>query len=176
MRVGLSRLLPMLAIALSVGFAFAAILLAAVSFEAAVLYAALRLSGALAVSFVLLVLFCGLALIGMLASRWFVAIPVCIVERSGAWRSLRRSAALTKGARWRIFAVILLFFLAVTTLGQILVAIVDSQAGFLAGLFASIVWRTFWGAYFATFVVVTYYELRTAQEGIDIDQIASVFD
>src|SRR5262249_44092671 len=33
---------------------------------------------------------------------WWVAIPVAVIERRGAIDSLRRSAELTKGYRWRI--------------------------------------------------------------------------
>ena len=177
LQVGLSRLFQMTVIAISVGMTFAVIVFGAVGFEVVVVYSApLSFPTWLAGYLILLGLFSGLVLIGMLASRWFVAVPVCIVERLGAWRSLGRSAVLTKGSRWRIFAIILFFFVGAIIVGQIMVTIIDSLGGFLAGLMASIIWRTLCGAYLATFVVVTYYELRVAHEGIDVEQIAAVFD
>jgi hypothetical protein len=33
-----------------------------------------------------------------------------------------------------------------------------------------------WGAFYAIFVVVTYHDLRVAKEGVDVHEIASVFD
>src|SRR5262249_39821319 len=39
----------------------------------------------------------------ILYTMWFVGLPVCIIERLGPWRSLRRSQQLTKGHRWKLF-------------------------------------------------------------------------
>jgi hypothetical protein len=44
----------------------------------------------------------------------FVATPACVVERRGAFRSLGRSRALTKGHRWKIFGLIYAILVAVT--------------------------------------------------------------
>ncbi len=43
-------------------------------------------------------------------------------------------------------------------------------------LVGSLIWNGIWGAFYAIAVVVTYHDLRVAKEGIDIEQIASVFD
>ena len=44
------------------------------------------------------------------------------------------------------------------------------------GLILELVWDALTGAFNAVMVVVTYHDLRVAKEGVDTDQIASVFD
>ncbi len=121
-RVGLRRFFPIIGLALSVGVL---ILLASILF-----------------------IIPGLILYTM----WFVATPTCVVERLGPFRSMRRSRALTKGHRWKIFGLLLV--------AQIL----------------NLIWSAIWSAFFAILVVVTYHDLRVAKEGLDTEQIAAVFD
>ena len=47
----------------------------------------------------------------ILYTMWLVAVAACVVERTGPWRSLRRSQELTKGHRWKIFGLFLLLLL-----------------------------------------------------------------
>jgi hypothetical protein len=112
----------------------------------------------------------------MLITQWFVAVPVCMVERIGAWQSLKRSAELTKGHRWKVFGIILLLYSGAGIVSQVLTGALTVVGGSMLALIATLIWNTIWSAFFAIFVVVTYYELRVAKEGIDIEQIASVFD
>jgi hypothetical protein len=114
----------------------------------------------------------GLILIAM----WFVAVPACIVERRGPWQSLVRSGELTKGHRWKIFGVVILLYLISGIVGYVLTSVLGAVAGSVVATIAALIWNGVWGAFFAVFVVVTYYELRVAKEGVDIEQIASVFD
>jgi hypothetical protein len=112
----------------------------------------------------------------ILITMWFVAVPVCIVERQGPWQSMMRSGELTKGHRWKIFGIILLLYLVSAIVAYILTSVVGAIGGSILALIATLIWNGIWGAFFAIFVVVTYYELRSAKEGIDLEQIASVFD
>lgn len=112
----------------------------------------------------------------ILLTMWFVAVPVCIVERAGPWGSMMRSGQLTKGHRWKIFGIIFVLYLISGVVGYILTSVVGSIAGSMVSLIIQIIWNGIWGAFFAVFVVVTYYELRSSKEGVDIEQIASVFD
>jgi hypothetical protein len=112
----------------------------------------------------------------MLLTRWFVAVPVCMVERVGPVDSLRRSSQLTAGHRWKVFGTILLLYIGAGIVSQIITVTMAAIGGSMLALLGSLIWNTIWGAFFATFVVVTYYELRSAKEGIDIEQIAAVFD
>ena len=112
----------------------------------------------------------------ILITMWFVAVPICIVERRGPWQSLVRSGELTKGHRWKIFGIILVLYLVSAIVGYILTSVLTAIGGTVLAMIATLLWNGVWGAFFAIFVVVTYYELRVAKEGIDIEQIASVFD
>ena len=112
----------------------------------------------------------------ILLTMWFVAVPVCIVERAGPWDSMMRSGQLTNGHRWKIFGIIFLLYLISGVVGYILTSVIGSIAGSMVSLIIQIIWNGIWGAFFAVFVVVTYYELRSSKEGVDVEQIASVFD
>jgi hypothetical protein len=158
LRVGLQRLLPIIGLALSVGVA---VMLASMLFIVP-----------------------GLILYMM----WFVATPVCVVERFGPFRSLGRSRELTKGHRWKIFGLTLLILLPAVIVGSILVGVIAVLAGTggilgLPAAFATplgqvinLIWSAAWGAFYAVVIVVTYHDLRVAKEGIDTDQIAAVFE
>ena len=119
-------------------------------------------------------------------TMWWVAIPVAVIERPGAVASLRRSAWLTAGNRWRVFGLILCFFvlsvLAVILLGALIgAAVVLATGAGEAGVdAASIIVGWLLTALFmaaqAVLTAVSYYHLRVAKEGIGIDDIAAVFD
>ena len=120
-----------------------------------------------AVSFV--VTMNGLALLlfpGLWAmSAWAVAIPVCVVERSGIVASFKRSAELTRGYRWQTLAAMCIAF--IVGFG-ILVLTANSLAGY--------VWLVFADGCFGVFSAVLYHDLRFAKEGVRIEEIAAVFD
>ena len=111
----------------------------------------------------------------ILLTMWFVATPACVVERLGPIRSLGRSSELTKGHRWKIFGLMLLLLIISMVVSPIVeygLAVASSTLALIAGL----IWNGIWGAFYAIAVVVTYHDLRVAKEGIDIEQIAAVFD
>jgi len=118
----------------------------------------------------------------------WATIPVAVIERRGL-RSFRRSAALTKGSRWRIFFLLLLLL----ALGGGVSLLQDgldstmtgtapagtgeaSSAGFTAGVAIKWIVAAFSSALAAVVEAVTYHDLRVAREGVDTDQIAAVFD
>ncbi len=127
----------------------------------------------------------GLAILGLalmivpaaiVVSMFFVVVPVCVVEGLGPVQSMRRSAELTKGFRWRIFA---LWFAILMT--EIIVQMELDQAirpfGYFALVLASqVLWDVIVGAFAAVATAVTYRDLRVAKEGVDTDQVATVFD
>ena len=69
----------------------------------------------------------------ILFTAWYVAIPACVVERLGPWTSLQRSAALTKGNRWKVARLIIVLAV-ITGIGGGLVAAVTAEAGMTIGL------------------------------------------
>jgi len=112
----------------------------------------------------------------ILATMWFVAAPACIVERLGPWTSMRRSRELTKGHRWKIFGLMIVLLLINGVAGSTITAALTAMGGSPLAMIGSVLWGGAFGAFSAIAVVVTYHDLRAAKEGIDIDQIAAVFD
>jgi len=111
----------------------------------------------------------------VLYTMWLVAMPTCVVERTGPWRGLRRSRELTKGYRWKIFWLILLL-LFVTLINPLIRYALMAAGGETAAVIGTLIWTAIVSAFYSVVVAVTYYDLRVAKEGIDIEQIASVFD
>ena len=119
----------------------------------------------------------------MLAVRWSVALPACVVENLGPLASMRRSAELTRGHRWKIFGLFVLFLVGVIVAALIVGAIVglvlaisDNMFGIvLAGLIGFVA-MAIYTAYLNTALVMIYHDLRVAKEGVDTEQIAAVFD
>jgi len=145
-QVGLSRLFPVLGVAILVGLCtmIAAFLLVIPAF--------------------------------IVMTMLFVAMPACVVERLGPMQSLRRSRELTKGHRWAIFG--LWFLVAIVIgIGSKLAGMVGTLVGGVGfALLLSLIWNALAGAFNAIMVVVAYHDLRVAKEGVDTEQIASVFD
>ena len=122
----------------------------------------------------------------MLYTMWFVATPVCVVERLGPFASMGRSRELTKGHRWKLFGMLLLLLIPALIIGAIIGVIAVAATGsFLTlasamattvGQIVNLAWNAVWTAFFAILIVVTYHDLRVAKEGVDTDQIAAVFE
>lgn len=117
----------------------------------------------------------------MLMTAWAVAVPALVVERVGVFDSFKRSRLLTKGHRWSIFGLLLVYYLAVIILQLAMRPIFGLSLGVTANLpIAYIVVNGFIQAVFAivsaTGIACLYFELRSAKEGIGPQQLASVFD
>jgi hypothetical protein len=129
----------------------------------------------------LMAFLCGLATLLLiipgfiLLAMWYVATPVCVVERIGPWKSLRRSAVLTKGNRWKLFGMMVSVAI-ITVIVNGLIGGLTVMTGVTVGLVANLLWSALIGAFSAILGVVTYHDLRVAKEGVDTDQIAAVFD
>ena len=106
----------------------------------------------------------------------YVAMPACVVERLGPIKSTGRSAQLTKGYRWRVFGLLFVIIVVGAIIQGLLAGLVSAMAGRVVAQLVVLVWNAVFGAFNATVVVVAYRDLRVAKEGVDTDQIASVFD
>lgn len=104
----------------------------------------------------------------------YVAIPVAVIERPGIIASLGRSAELTKGFRWKVFGMLAILFILAIVIGGV-IGFVTGALGLVGGILEMII-NAFFTALFAVVSAVTYVALRQAKEGMDIDQIAAVFD
>lgn len=112
----------------------------------------------------------------IVAVMLWVAIPAAVVERPGVIASLQRSAELTKGYRWPVFGILVIIVVVVLAVMLVLQFILLRSAA--PGLFVFVSWivESVFSAFSATAAAVGYYFLRVAKEGVDIDQIARVFD
>jgi hypothetical protein len=111
----------------------------------------------------------------MVACMYYVSIPACVTEQTGVFKSMSRSAFLTKGYRWQVFGMFLLIVGGGLVLGLI-VGLVFALTGKVGLEIASQAMSAIVSAFNGVIVGVFYYQLRVAKEGVDIDKIASVFD
>jgi hypothetical protein len=112
----------------------------------------------------------------ILLTMFFVIIPVCVVEGMGPIRSLSRSSELTKGHRWRIFAIYLVPAVIIAIVDHLLERIGAGVAGLAGAALAGFVVSAIGGAYQAIVNIMAYHDLRAVKEGLDIEQLAAVFD
>ena len=117
--------------------------------------------------------------VSILVCMWFVSYPACVVERLGAMNSLKRSAGLTKGHRWKIFGLLLLMLVALIIPLLLLSVLVpgagDDKPTLVSSVTALLIYAPL-TAFYSVVMAVTYYSLREAKEGVSIDQLANVFD
>jgi hypothetical protein len=106
----------------------------------------------------------------------FVATPACVVEGRGVFSSMGRSAALTRGHRWKIFGLMLVMYICDAIVDKPIDQALTSLAGGVPAFVAHVIWNGVWGAFYAILAVVSYHDLRVAKEGVDIEQIAAVFE
>jgi hypothetical protein len=107
-----------------------------------------------------------------------VSVPVLVEERLGVIDSMGRSRELTRGSRWRIFALLLLFILVYFILAALLGLLVVS-IGFenviaqsvIQGLTAAIT-----ALLVAAMLASLYVELRTVKEGATTESLATIFE
>lgn len=110
---------------------------------------------------------------------WSVAIPVLIQERAGVFGSMSRSRDLTRGNRWRLFALFLIIVVMVwiVQIASSLLTLVGGSLG-QASLFLAIaaaISGTVSSVLITTAAAVSYIELRRVKEGTSIDELAQVF-
>jgi len=105
----------------------------------------------------------------------YVAVPACIGERLGVIASLNRSAALTKGDRWKLLGLGLVIVLAIAIPG-IIVQQLGFKLGGPAGLsIAEYLLQAVSMPFQATVATVVYQALRSAKEGTAIETLSEVF-
>lgn len=111
---------------------------------------------------------------------FFVVIPVAVIEKAPVNKCFGRSAALTKGSRWRILVlvmIILLFIGMLQFLNGFLFKYVfmDVDALFWSAIMVLTCLRALLTAYIAVLVTVTYHDLRRAKGDLDTHQPAMLY-
>lgn len=114
----------------------------------------------------------------VLMIRYFVAAPVVVVERPGAWRALKRSEALTHGYRWHVLAVFLVIGVINGAIGAVEGTVFAQTDPFALRIYfvSSVVTGIFTSALYGTSSALIYYRLRRVKESFDFHDLASVFD
>ncbi len=121
----------------------------------------------------------------ILATRWSVAAPALVAERAGVMDSLGRSSELARDNRWRIFWLLVIWFV----LNYALQFAFGSVIGLLSGALMQLGESAFW-VYLAIFGIYSaigamipaagsaalYTELRTIKEGASTEDLAKLFD
>jgi hypothetical protein len=119
-----------------------------------------------------LVLFVAPGLIALAA--FTVSLPVCVVEHAGPFRSLSRSADLTRGYWWPILGVAVAVLIVSAVVGLAIRAALPASG--LPVTVATWAWNVLVTAYSSVYAANLYHDLRAVKEGIGIEEIASVFD
>lgn len=114
----------------------------------------------------------------ILMTMWAVAIPAATIEQAGVGASLSRSSALTRERRWRVFGAVLVAGIITIVVSIIAASIAGAVAGAHSFLFTVVIWAlsAVSQAFSACVSATLYYFLRREKEGVEIDQIATVFD
>lgn len=116
---------------------------------------------------------------------FILAVPVLVQERRGVIGSMVRSAELTRGSRWRIFLLLLLFLVAYMVVGGVIgaiagvslvsldVASVQGSSLLLAAVQA--IMSAIVGLLAAVMIASLYVELRIVREGTTMTGLAEIF-
>jgi hypothetical protein len=125
----------------------------------------------------------------VLMARYWVAVPVAVIEAPGAMASLNRSEDLTEGNRGRVFAVVLLMMLAMIVAAFVVVfalgVLVAPRAEAAAGtphavtpalaLALSLLLKIPFQVLTSIAPVIVYHDLRGGREGANVDELLEVF-
>lgn len=119
----------------------------------------------------------------ILAVLWCVAAPSLVAEKRGIFESLQRSRELTRGHRWPIFGLIVIYFIVYMVIAGTVSGVSVATGGNLDGtgnlvvtLIATPLIAVAQALIGSSGVAAIYYELRTAKEGVGADELAAVFD
>lgn len=121
----------------------------------------------------------------MIATRWAVAAPALVAERTGVMDALGRSAELARNNRWRIFWLLIIWFILNLILDFAFSGVTNLLSGALVQFGDNAIW-----AYMALFSMYSavgamipaagsaalYTELRTIKEGASTEDLAKFFD
>lgn len=113
-----------------------------------------------------------------IVTRWAVAVPVCVVEHIGPFKSVTRSSELTEGNRFKVLAILIVLSIPEKIVSKISAAVIVSSM-FQTSSFSSyctLLVTVPLTAYQIVANAVIYYELRASKENIDIESLANVFD
>ncbi|MEM9168631.1 MAG: hypothetical protein AAGC56_03170 [Pseudomonadota bacterium] len=114
----------------------------------------------------------------ILAIMWSVSVPVRVVESLGVTESLGRSQELTKGSRWSLFGLGLIYVVILILISGAVgvLGVLTTGLGLIAFALFNAVLTIVLAVIGAVVVAAVYYELRTKKEGVGVEALAAVFD
>jgi hypothetical protein len=119
----------------------------------------------------------------MMATAWIVAVPVQVVEGKGVFGAIGRSAGLTRGSRWPIFGLLIIYLVAAGAVQAALLSLIGSfgagagaMTTALSQMLAQPLVSVATSLVGAAGVASIYYELRSGREGVGPEALAAVFD
>lgn len=105
-----------------------------------------------------------------------VAVPVMVEERRSIIDCMERSAALTKGSRWRIFLLLVILGVAYLAMAGGLVAASLEMEGTPAQFAADAIIAIVSTLVMSAMTAALYVELRTVKEGATTEGLAAIFE
>ncbi len=120
----------------------------------------------------------------ILSVMWSVGAPSVVVEKRGVFASLQRSRELTKGYRWQVFGLLVIYVILSWIIGAAIGGLSLATGGTLTGgtpnlavnLITEPVVNILSGVVASAGVAALYHELRSAKEGVGSEELASIFD
>jgi hypothetical protein len=126
----------------------------------------------------------------LLLVQWSLAVPVKVLENRGATDAMSRSAELTKGNRWRIFVIWLLFFVLSIGVGLLLRWPLEAAAGVssiiglqrssggwqVALLVSTFISECLVGPLATIAFALVYYDERVRKEAFDLQLMMTTLD
>ena len=126
--------------------------------------------------------------IGILAivvwTRYALSIACCVVEDLGVIKSIRRSAALSKGSRFRIFLIYIVFVILAVIFGAVLGGLAGAAGSLTASVpvrlilvyVASFIAGSLTGPLATIGIALVYYDERVRKEAFDLQLMMSSLD
>ncbi len=119
----------------------------------------------------------------ILGIMWSVAVPAMVAENLGIMASLSRSRDLTRGSRWRLFALlavgVLLLSVPTFVLAFATGLFADAAAGITPGITPASIVQMLAGsvvnALFIALIASAYIELRAIRDGTSSEALAGIF-
>ncbi|MDQ1155665.1 YciC family protein [Brevundimonas sp. SORGH_AS_0993] len=120
----------------------------------------------------------------LLSIVWSVSAPALVMEKRGVFESLQRSRDLTRGYRWQVFGLLVIYIILSWIVGAAVAGLgVATGGSFMQGtpnlafnLITQPLVNILSSVVASAGVASLYYELRTAKEGVGADNLRAIFD
>ena len=112
----------------------------------------------------------------MAMAMYAVSVPACVVERLGPTSSMSRSTELTAGYRWPVFGALITALVAEVVVALAIEGATKRPQTVGLYLVLTLVWDAVTTSFSAVLAALIYHDLRVVKEGIDLEQIAALFD